>query len=116
MLSECYTKSAMTQRWNRMRQSDLISSVTACWNSWERTEAVAMVEVCSLPNGYMLYREPNEVGGHRYWSDEVGGGVCVWDTCLVDSSTLLMAIAEEERHRRDEQREAERATAAASDQ
>lgn len=30
----------------------------------------------------------NEAGGYRYWSDEIGGGVCVWDTCLADAGTL----------------------------
>jgi hypothetical protein len=50
-----------------------------------------------LPNGATLYRETNGVGGHRYWSDEVGGGVCVWDTCLVDVSTILAAVVEEQR-------------------
>lgn len=53
--------------------------------------------VADLPNGHTLYREPNEAGGHRYWSDEIGGGVGVWDTCLVDSSTLLAAVVAEER-------------------
>lgn len=53
--------------------------------------------VCRLPNGCTLYRESNGVGGHRYWSDEVGGGVMLWDTCLVDPSTLLAAIVEEHR-------------------
>ena len=57
-------------------------------------------EVCLLPNGCTLYREPNEVGGHRYWSDEVGGGVFLWDTSIVDSSSLLAAIVEEERERK----------------
>lgn len=57
--------------------------------------------VCPLPNGFTLYREPNEVGGYRYWSDEVGGGVMVWDTCLTASGTLLAAIVEEERRSRE---------------
>lgn len=59
--------------------------------------------VCRLPNGATLYRETNGAGGHRYWSDEVGGGVCLWDTCLVDEHTLLAAIVEERRRVRDEQ-------------
>lgn len=42
-----------------------------------------------------LYREPNEVGGHRWWSDEVGGGVVVWDTSLVDAQTLRDALEAE---------------------
>jgi hypothetical protein len=51
--------------------------------------------ICRLPNGCTLYKERNGVGGHRYWSDEVGGGVMIWDTCLVDPTTLLTAIVEE---------------------
>ena len=63
----------------------------------------------ALPNGSVLYWEENEVGGRRYHSDEVGGGVVVWDTALVDSATLLAAIAQEqalltaERHQREKQ-------------
>lgn len=49
-----------------------------------------------LPNGLCLYWEDNGVGGRTYYSDEVGGGVFVWDTCLVSSSTLLAAIAQED--------------------
>ncbi len=55
------------------------------------------ITICRLPNGCTLYREDNEVGGHRYFSDEIGGGVFVWDTCLVDGSTLLAAVVEEHR-------------------
>jgi len=53
------------------------------------------VTIGQLPNGATLFVEFNEVGGRRYWSDEIGGGVCVWDTSLVDSGTLLAAMAEE---------------------
>ena len=67
-----------------------------------------MVEVCRLPNGCTLYREENGVGGHRYWTDEVGGGVMLWDTCLVDSSTLLAAIVEEQREKRRQEVEMKR--------
>ncbi len=45
-----------------------------------------------LPNGCTLYWKANEVGGRTYHSDEIGGGVHVWDTALVNSSTLLAAI------------------------
>lgn len=58
--------------------------------------------ICTLPNGSTLYREENGVGGHRYWSDEIGGGVMLWDTCLVDTSTLLAAIVEEQRRSKEE--------------
>jgi hypothetical protein len=44
-----------------------------------------------------LFRQPNDVGGYTYWSDEIGGGVHVWDTCLVDDRTLRAAIVVEER-------------------
>ena len=45
-----------------------------------------------LPNGAHLFRKPNTAGGHTYYSDEIGGGVKVWDTCLISESTLLTAI------------------------
>ena len=56
-------------------------------------------ELGRLPNGATLFRKVNEVGGHVYFSDEVGGGVHVWDTCLVAQSTLLFAMAKEEERR-----------------
>lgn len=52
-------------------------------------------QVAALPNGCTLFREKNAAGGYTYYSDEVGSGVVVWDTALVDESTLLAAIGEE---------------------
>jgi len=49
----------------------------------------------NLPNGCSLYYHDNKVGGRIYYSDEIGGGVPVWDTCLVDESTLLAAMTQE---------------------
>lgn len=60
-----------------------------------------------LPNGNTLFWKLNEAGGRTYYSDEIGGGVVVWDTCLVDHSTLLAAITTElglltqERHQKE---------------
>src|ERR1019366_125584 len=56
-----------------------------------------MRKVTDLPNGHELFVEDSEAGGHTYWSDEVGGGVVVWDAALVDAATLLAAMVEEER-------------------
>lgn len=53
----------------------------------------------ALPNGCALYWSMTEQG-REYFSDEVGGGVAVWHTALVDQSTLLAAIVMEETHRR----------------
>ena len=61
-----------------------------------------MIEVDDLPNGCRLYMRHNEAGGRTYYSDEIGGGVFVWDTCLVDLSTLLTAMAYEEKMLRQE--------------
>ncbi len=47
-----------------------------------------------LANGCTLYRRPNEVGGFVYSSDEIGCGVHVWDTALVDHRTLLTAMVD----------------------
>ena len=51
-----------------------------------------------LPNGSTLHWELNGVGGRRYTSDEVGFGVLVWDTSLIDSGSLLIALAVEREH------------------
>lgn len=50
----------------------------------------------TLPNGCSLYWEENGAGGRSYYSDEIGGGVLVWDTSLVDRGTLLAALLQEE--------------------
>jgi hypothetical protein len=52
----------------------------------------------SLPNGCVLYVRENEAGGRSYYSDEIGGvPQLIWDTCLIDKSTLLATILEEEK-------------------
>jgi hypothetical protein len=56
---------------------------------------MALTEVVEDSRGNRLYVEPNEVGGHRYWSDEIGGGVVVWDTSLVSAEMLQLALAAE---------------------
>ena len=53
-------------------------------------------ELGRLPNGCTLFRRANRVGGHRYFSDEIGGGVDVWDTSLVAESSLMAAIVAEQ--------------------
>ena len=57
-----------------------------------------------LPNSCTLYWKQNEAGGRTYYSDEIGGGVMVWDTALVSRSTLLAALVQEERLVADERR------------
>ncbi len=50
-----------------------------------------------LPNGCTLYWVTDKaVGGRKYISDEIGGGVEVWHTALVDQSTLLATIVQEQ--------------------
>jgi len=51
-----------------------------------------MAIACDFPDGLSLYVRENEAGGHTYYSDEVGCGVMVWDTCLISERTLLAAI------------------------
>lgn len=59
----------------------------------------SLTEVATLPNGCYLYRKDNGVGGHSYFSDEIGGGVNVWDTSLVAESTLIAAILDQHKLR-----------------
>lgn len=53
--------------------------------------------------GHSIYRAENGVGGTRYWSDEIGGGVVAWDTSLVDLETLeaVISLEKHERSRHD---------------
>jgi hypothetical protein len=67
-----------------------------------------------LPNGCTLYWETGEQG-REYISDEVGGGITIWHTALVDQSTLLAAIVQEQAFQKLEQIIQERANAAAWD-
>jgi len=50
---------------------------------------------CEIGNGFRLYWKDNGVGGRIFYSDEIGNGVVVWDTCCVDSITLLAALHKE---------------------
>lgn len=62
-----------------------------------------------LPNGCTLYWTTDAaVKSRQYVSDEIGGGVEVWHTALVDSSTLVAAVACEGRLRRIEHEHAKR--------
>lgn len=50
--------------------------------------------VATLGNGCHLFRKVNEAGGYTYSSDEIGGGVVVWDSALVSIETVLTALAD----------------------
>lgn len=63
-----------------------------------------MSDIGRLPNGNHLFRNKNTAGGYTYFSDEIGGGVLVWDTCLVNESTLLAALVAEHTRKAKENR------------
>ncbi len=54
-------------------------------------------EIAEDSRGSRLYIEPNGVGGHRYWSDDIGGGVVIWDTALASIEMLELAIEHEKK-------------------
>ncbi len=54
-----------------------------------------MIEVAEDSRGNHLDVEPNWVGGHRYWSDDIGGGVMIWDTALGSIEMIELALAYE---------------------
>lgn len=58
-----------------------------------------MKEVGKTKEGYTIFVQENGVGGHRYFSNEIGGGVFVWDTSLVSPESLLFAIENNKQHR-----------------
>ena len=62
-----------------------------------------------MHNGSTLFWQENKAGGRTYSSDEIGGGVEVWDTCLVAFGTLCEAISMEMALQGVERRAAERA-------
>jgi len=49
-------------------------------------------EIAEDSRGNTLLVQDNEVGGRTYWSDEIGGGVFVWDTALVSAEMLQLAL------------------------
>lgn len=58
-------------------------------------------EIAVLSNGHLLYVEttPHPAGGKRYYCDEGGLAVLIWDTCLCSEEALLAAIkAEKDSH------------------
>jgi hypothetical protein len=58
-----------------------------------------LTHIGETKRGYQVFVEDNTVGGHTYWSDEVGNGVVVWDTSLVSKETLQLALnLEDTRH------------------
>lgn len=61
-----------------------------------------------LPNGCTIKWKLNEEGGRTYTSDEMGYDVVVWDTALIDDSTILAAMTHEAVLQRTEQYWAER--------
>lgn len=54
-----------------------------------------MEKIAEDSRGNALFVEINEIGGRRYWSDEISCGVVVYDTALVNIEMLEMAIAYE---------------------
>lgn len=61
-----------------------------------RTVAPPMIEVGKTSRGYTIWKQDNEVGGLRYWSDSIGGGVMIWDTALASIEELQFCIALEQ--------------------
>lgn len=56
-----------------------------------------MKEIGTTPCGYTIFERDNGVGGKDYWSDEIGGGVMIWDTALASIESLEFAIAHEKK-------------------
>lgn len=61
-----------------------------------------------MPNGCGLFVYETQVGSRQYWSDEIGGGVMVWDTALANEDTLLSAMLIEKKLQMLERIEVER--------
>lgn len=57
-------------------------------------------EVGKTARGYTVFVEETEPGGRRYWSDEIGGGVVIFDTTLVAIETIEYALNMEQQVRK----------------
>lgn len=62
-----------------------------------RNPSTPMRKVCDLHDGYELFVQDNGAGGRSYYSNEIDGGVLIYDTCLHDRAVIIMAMAEEVR-------------------
>lgn len=88
------------ERHGRLNAEDIPEVVQALKALREPVAQVRNAALCAegtspLPNGCALYWHTNLMGNRVYSSDEIGGGVHVWDVTLVDHSTLLAAITKE---------------------
>ena len=61
-----------------------------------------MTKIHEMPNGTWLYRKANECGGYAYYSDSIGGGVMLFDTCLHSFEELEFCIQYDRDHRKDD--------------
>jgi hypothetical protein len=76
---------------------DYANDVIAAENRAKEDRKSKLTEVARDSMDHALYVEDNGAGGHRYWSDEIGGGVVVWDTSLVSPEMIRLALAHEEK-------------------
>ena len=49
-------------------------------------------EVATTTRGYTIYRDPNGAGGYRYWSDAIGGGAVVYDSCITSLDEMAEVL------------------------
>lgn len=68
----------------------------------QNEESNSLIEIGKTDSGHTIYCKENGVGGHTYWSDSIGGGVVVWDTCLVSEEEMLFVIKYERLRRKNE--------------
>jgi len=56
-----------------------------------------MKEICCTKEGYTIYEADNQAGGKTYYSDSIGGGVMLFDTCLhsVGELELILQIVKQ---------------------
>jgi len=67
--------------------------------------------VLELPNGVAIYRQQSRAGGYLYYTDEIDGGVLVWDTSLVSECALVTVLHLEAVRRMEERVEQQAGTA-----
>jgi len=62
-------------------------------------------EIGRTARGYTIWRQRNGAGGHTYWSDSIGGGVVIYDSCLASEEEVLFCLEADRKLRAEEKPE-----------
>ena len=53
-----------------------------------------MIEIGETSRGYKIFREQTDPGGLAYWSDEISGGVMIFDATCLSIESIELALSD----------------------